>query len=87
MPHRVLSLLCIMTCLVLISCCNSREIKKDNKKKPNIVYILCDDLGYGDLQALNPERGKIKTPCVDKLAREGMAPFKKKKAAGLTPPF
>ncbi len=40
--------------------------------KPNIVFILCDDLGYGDVQCLNPEDGKIKTPCVDKLASEGM---------------
>lgn len=41
-------------------------------QKPNIVYILCDDLGYGDIQCLNPERGKIKTPNVDHLAKEGM---------------
>ena len=40
--------------------------------KPNIVYILADDLGYGDVQALNPTRGKIKTPHLDRLAREGM---------------
>ena len=40
--------------------------------KPNIVFILCDDLGYGDIQVLNPEHGKIKTPSVDRLAREGM---------------
>lgn len=40
--------------------------------KPNIVLILCDDLGYGDVQCLNPKRGKIKTPSVDKLATEGM---------------
>ncbi|VGO18319.1 sulfatase family protein [Pontiella sulfatireligans] len=39
---------------------------------PNIVFILCDDLGYGDVQCLNPEYGKIKTPCVDQLASEGM---------------
>ncbi len=41
-------------------------------KHPNIVYILCDDLGYGDIQCLNPERGKIPTPQVDKLADEGL---------------
>ncbi|MGY8644010.1 MAG: sulfatase family protein [Verrucomicrobiales bacterium] len=41
-------------------------------KKPNIVYIICDDLGYGDIQCLNPESGKIATPCADKLASEGM---------------
>ncbi len=40
--------------------------------KPNIVFVLCDDLGYGDVQCLNPERGLIKTPHVDSLATEGM---------------
>jgi arylsulfatase A-like enzyme len=40
--------------------------------RPNIVVILCDDLGYGDVQCLNPEHGKIKTPCIDKLAGQGM---------------
>jgi arylsulfatase A-like enzyme len=39
---------------------------------PNIVYILCDDLGYGDVHALNPERGKIPTPNLDRLASQGM---------------
>lgn len=39
---------------------------------PNIVYILADDLGYGDVQCLNPERGKIRTPYMDKVAAEGM---------------
>ena len=40
--------------------------------RPNIVYILADDLGYGDVQAFNPESGKIKTPHLDRLAAEGM---------------
>lgn len=39
---------------------------------PNIVYILADDLGYGDVQCLNPERGKIPTPNMDRVAAEGM---------------
>ena len=39
---------------------------------PNIVYIIADDLGYGDVQCLNPQRGKIKTPHLDRLAAEGM---------------
>ena len=42
------------------------------KSHPNIVLIMCDDLGYGDIQCLNPKNGKIKTPCVDKLASQGM---------------
>ena len=40
--------------------------------KPNIVVILADDLGVGDVQALNPERGKIKTPHLDRLVAAGM---------------
>ncbi|MDQ8197886.1 arylsulfatase [Pelagicoccus enzymogenes] len=40
--------------------------------KPNIVYILTDDLGYGDVQVLNPHGGKIPTPEMDRLAAEGM---------------
>lgn len=40
--------------------------------KPNIVFVLCDDLGYGEIHCLNPERGKIPTPAVDRLAKEGM---------------
>jgi arylsulfatase A-like enzyme len=38
---------------------------------PNIVLILCDDLGYGDVGAYYPE-AKIPTPNMDRLAREGM---------------
>ena len=41
-------------------------------RKPNILIILADDLGYGDVQAYNPTRGKIPTPHLDKLAAEGM---------------
>lgn len=40
--------------------------------KPNILIIYADDLGYGDVQCYNPERGKIKTPHLDQLASEGI---------------
>jgi arylsulfatase A len=38
---------------------------------PNIVYILCDDLGYGDVKANNQD-GKIATPQLDRMAAKGM---------------
>jgi arylsulfatase A len=41
-------------------------------EKPNIIIILADDLGYGDVHCNNPERGKIPTPSIDKLASQGM---------------
>jgi arylsulfatase A len=41
-------------------------------EKPNIIYILCDDVGYGDVHCLNPERCKIATPNMDRLASQGM---------------
>ena len=41
-------------------------------RKPNILIILADDLGYGDVHAYNPTRGKIPTPHLDKLASQGM---------------
>ena len=38
---------------------------------PNIVVILADDLGYGDVGCYNPE-SKVPTPNIDRLAAEGM---------------
>ncbi|MGI9515855.1 MAG: sulfatase family protein, partial [Pirellulaceae bacterium] len=40
--------------------------------RPNIVIVLADDMGYGEIQALNPERGKIPTPHLDQLVRQGL---------------
>ncbi|MCA9234181.1 MAG: arylsulfatase [Planctomycetales bacterium] len=44
----------------------------DLGSKPNIVVILCDDLGIGDVHAFNPRRGKIPTPSIDRMAAQGM---------------
>jgi len=52
--------------LLTASGCN-----QDTEKYPNIVYILADDMGYGDVSCLNPD-AKISTPNLDQLAREGI---------------
>src|SRR3954469_15723694 len=39
-------------------------------RKPNIIFIMADDLGYGDLSCYG--QTKFKTPNIDKLAAEGM---------------
>jgi arylsulfatase A len=40
--------------------------------RPNIVIVLADDLGYGDVRCYDPEHSKIPTPNLDRLAAEGM---------------
>lgn len=41
------------------------------EQKPNIIYILADDMGYGDVSCFN-EKSKIKTSHIDALAEQGM---------------
>src|SRR5215203_5637438 len=41
------------------------------QRQPNIIVILADDLGYGDVGCYNPQ-GKIPTPNIDRLAKAGM---------------
>lgn len=59
--------------LPLLAACHSGSKKPVTAQddRPNIVYILADDLGYGDLSVNNPD-SKISTPHMDALAREGM---------------
>jgi arylsulfatase A-like enzyme len=40
------------------------------QKPPNIIFIIADDLGYGNLTAYNPNH-KVPTPNIDRLAKEG----------------
>lgn len=44
--------------------------KKEKKTKPNVIIILADDLGYGDLECYGTTR--VHTPNVNRLASEGI---------------
>jgi len=46
------------------------ESATDAQKRPNIIFILADDLGYGEVGCFGQE--KIKTPTIDRLANEGL---------------
>ena len=53
-----------------VSSCKAQNKLASDVTKPNIIYILADDLGYGDLSCYGQE--KFSTPNIDKLAKEGM---------------
>ncbi|MCM4169113.1 N-acetylgalactosamine-6-O-sulfatase [Arenibacter antarcticus] len=66
------SIFIILIFLVLFSCKEHNENKEvvTNAARPNIIYILADDLGYAEIGAYGQE--KIETPNIDALAKEGM---------------
>ena len=53
--------LLIIILLFNYSCSNNKKVKK-----PNIIYILADDLGYGDLSVYN-QNSKISTPNINSI--------------------
>lgn len=53
------------------SACSQNKSLEVNALKPNIIYILADDMGYGDLQSLNPE-SQIPTPNLDNIVHQGV---------------
>ena len=63
-PSNQFYLLFLLTAALFVS------INANAQKKPNIIYILADDLGYGDLSCYGQE--KINTPNLNKLASQGM---------------
>lgn len=66
---KILSYLIIFLGLSIASGCNSGNSTTE-PEKPNIIYILADDLGYGDTGVYGQQ--KIATPNIDALADKGM---------------
>ena len=64
-------ILTLFSLAILISARAAHHRGSDDALRPNVVFILADDMGYGDLKAYNPE-SKIPTPHLDRLASEGM---------------
>jgi arylsulfatase A len=63
----------ILLCLLVAVFARSAWSKEDsdNRRPPNILVILSDDMGYGDPGCYNPD-SRISTPNIDRLARGGM---------------
>ena len=56
--------------LSVSGCTNGLRQVGSSKDKPNIIFIMADDLGYGDLGCYG--QAQIKTPHIDRLAAQGM---------------
>lgn len=69
-PEKKIALLaCCFLCITFF-CHISAGAQPLKKQKPNIIYIYADDLGYDELGCYGQQ--KIKTPNLDRIAKEGM---------------
>jgi arylsulfatase A len=66
---RISSILFLAFLLATCSCGNNPK-ENEPRQSPNIIYILADDLGYGDIEPFGQKL--IKTPRLNQLAAEGM---------------
>ena len=60
----------LLSPLACTAAMGARKAKASNQQKPNVIIILADDLGYGDLGCYGAKN--VKTPNVDKLAKQGI---------------
>ncbi|WP_018631114.1 sulfatase family protein [Niabella aurantiaca] len=62
---------CCLLAVYLLATGNAALRAQSQPPLPNIVYILADDLGYGDIQCYNAQ-AQVRTPHIDGLAAQGM---------------
>jgi arylsulfatase A-like enzyme len=70
MNIRLGQIVFILALLLTLSCTNQVQHSEEEPVQPNIIYILADDLGYGDLSCNG--QTKFQTPNIDRLAAQGM---------------
>lgn len=59
----------LLLTMVFFFSCKQKNVNSSNDKRPNIILILSDDMGYSDLE---PYGGEINTPNINDLANEGL---------------
>jgi uncharacterized sulfatase len=68
--HRSIGNFSVVALPVVILLLNFAAVSAEPPGRPNIVFILADDLGYGDLGCYGQKR--IQTPNIDRLAKDGL---------------
>ena len=56
--------------IAALACGQVNAMAQKHQQRPNIIYIMCDDMGYGDLGCYGQQY--ILTPNIDRMAKEGM---------------
>ena len=56
--------------IAALACGQVNAMVQKHQQRPNIIYIMCDDMGYGDLGCYGQQY--ILTPNIDRMAKEGM---------------
>src|SRR3977135_3800751 len=84
MPRRVTRREFIGTAVGTTALAAARRDPADAAPRPNILFILADDLGYGDLSCYG--RPDYRTPVLDGMARQGLKFMSTCAAAPLCPP-
>jgi arylsulfatase A-like enzyme len=67
---RIALIAVVVTSFLPIGMLHAAEAKSNAARKPNILFILADDIGYGDFSCYGATR--VKTPHIDRLARQGV---------------
>ena len=70
MNMRQIQYLILIVALGLLGSCKQGKSERKETKQPNILLLLADDMGYGELGCYGQE--KINTPVLDNLAKRGM---------------
>jgi arylsulfatase A len=69
LPRR--SIRCVFVIMAIFGMTIS-AIAQENRHKPNIIFILADDFGYGSLNAYGADPDLVRTPHINRIAKQGM---------------
>jgi len=69
---KIFFLTILLMSVFILSCKKAKRGETEKWHLPNIIFILADDMGYGDIKELNKD-SKIQTPNLDRLVSEGIS--------------